>query len=265
VKVSTTSFGPPIWTSSGGSGTGVAVNGLTNDSSSSPLAPYYCRIAGGTMSASNEVLAYPFDRLGRCGQLVGGPANPWQVSSTAQATNSPSLSGISSIVGNLARTSVGSKGYAIYGWQLNGGNRVDNIKTIAGYQINLGPLGWETWGNAAHFRFDVDGVQGSDTAVNSFPGNPGGYVDIVVPPNDSSTHYLTVFCPALNDADLDNHIFDVRLTSQAFPTTPPAYYSNNSVGKYNRIYQFEFAGNVRLTISKPASAPRIGLQAIFLD
>jgi hypothetical protein len=267
VKVSTTSFGPPIRTSSGGSGTGVAINGLTNDSSFSPLAPYYCRIGGGTGSPSSEVIAYPFDRLGRSGQLVGGPAYPWQVSSVAQETNSPSLSGISSVVGNLARTSVGSKGYAIYGWQLNGGNRVDNIKTIDGYHINLGPLGWTTWGNAAHFRFDVDGVQGSATAVHVDPlkGDPNPYVDIVIPSPDSSVHYLTVFCPALNDPDSDNHIFDVRLTSQTAPLTPPAFYSNNSVGKYNRIYQFQFRGNVRLTISKPASAPRIGLQAIFLD
>ena len=218
------------------------------------------------MSVSNEVLAYPFDRLGRCGQLVGGPAYPWQVSSLGPSSNSPSLSGISSVVGNLARTSVGSKGFAIYGWQVNGGNRIDNINMPPGgqYQINLGPTGWTTWGSA-HFRFDIDGVQGSDNAVQLNQGEQSGYVDIVIPPNDSPVHYLTVFCPALNDADADNHIFDVRLTSQTVPTTPPAFYSNNSVGKYNRIYQFEFRGNARLTISKPSGAPGIGLQAIFLD
>ena len=216
------------------------------------------------MSVSNEVIAYPFDRLGRCGQLAGGPATPWQVSSAGLSTNppAPTLSGISSVVGNLARTSVGSNGYAIYGWQVKGGKRTDVINTRANFQITLGPTGWDTWGSA-HFRFDIDGQQGSDGAIDV---HDAGDVNIAVPPGDSSVHYLTVFCPALNDADIYNHRFSVTLTSQAVPTTPAATYSNDSVGKYNRIYQFQFIGNVKLTIARPSSDdPRIGLQALFLD
>ena len=264
LKVSTTSFGPPVQTFSGSFGTSHTFTGLTNDSSSSPLTPYYFRIAGGTMSVSNEVIAYPVDRLGRSGRLIGGPSTPWQVSSAGPQANTPSLSGISSVVGNLARTSVGSKGYAIYGWQYKGGIRQDEIRTSPNYNITLGPEGpesWVTWGDAAHFRFDIDGKEGSLTAIHA---NPSGYVDIVVPPGDSSVHYLTVFCPALNDADIDNHIFTVSLTSLTVPTTPAATYSNNSVGKYNGIYQFQFVGNVRLTITR-LGIPRVGLQAIFVD
>jgi|GEM_PF-713942 len=262
LTASTTSFGPAVQSYSNNTGTTHTFTGLTNDSSASSPAPYYFRIGGGSGTPSNEVLAYPFDRLGRCGQLVGGPAYPWQVSSVAQMTDSPSLSGISSVVGNLARTSVGSKGYAIYGWQMKEGNRVDNIKTIAGYQINLGSSGWVTWPLAAHFRFDVDGVQGSLSAVHA---NTTGDVSITVPTGDSSVHYLTVFCPALNDPDLANHKFTLTLASQSVPAPPPAVYSNNGLGNYNRIYQFEFTGNVTLTISRLAPDFRMGLQAIFVD
>ena len=264
LKLATTSFGPPGQSAAGTTGTSHTFTGLTNDSSSpsSSPRPYYIRISGGTSTVPNEVLSYPFDHLGRCGQLTGGPAYPWQVSSDGPLQGTPSLSGISSVVGNLALTSVGSKGYAIYGWQFKGGNRVDVINTTQGFNITLSPTGWTTWPDAAHFRFDIDGKEGSITAIHA---DNTGDVNIVVPPGDSSVHYLTVFCPALNDADEENHIFNLTLTSLTFPTTPPAIYSNSGLGKYNRIYQFEFIGNVKLTIARPQTSPRIGLQAIFLD
>ena len=83
-------------------------------------------------------------------------------------------------------------------------------------------------------------------------------------------HYPTVFCPAVGNDDVYNHVFDVKMTSQSAPATPPAIYSTNGLGNYNRIYQFEFIGDVTLTITKPARSQtatpyEATMQAIFLD
>jgi hypothetical protein len=167
-------------------------------------------------------------------------------------------------VGNLALTSIGSKGYVIYGFEIQETKRIDKSNLASGYHVELGN-GWTTVTNGSNSTFVEDGVTSADAGLRAASDPDGGTVSITVPPGDTSVHYLTVFSPAIGNADEANHVFKVKLASQAVPTHPPAIYSNNSLGKHNRIYQFEFIGNVTLTISKPPDAPTMALQAIFLD
>jgi hypothetical protein len=228
--------------------------------------PYYFVVSAQNSSVnSNQVQAWPFNVVGAAGRLRGGPpyrsdppfqgidSYPYRIDSTAVSQGLPALTGLSDVLGNLSRTSIGTNGYVIYGTPANS----DTVNVRAPFTVTK-TSGWINAQDLVHNRFYIDGQLGEDAGLKA---NPTGV--ITINGGGSSVHYLTVFCPSIV-ADPRN--LTLTLRSITTPSVPPAVVSLNELQDYpnNVIVQFEFTGNVTLTMDvSPGSSGCI--QAIFLD
>jgi hypothetical protein len=242
------------------------VPGLTNGT------PYYFVVsATGSSTNSNQVMAFPFSTIGIAGQLTGGLAgwqtyaSPYQVSSLAPSSGQPALGGLSDVLGNLTRTSIGTKGYVIYNF---GGGGADNGSTPVPFTTNSNVLtpfsvtvgsGWYNQAYYAGSRFLVDSSLGKDSSLN-LHSNISGSINISV--SDTATHYLTVFCP---DLLASKRAFTIKMTPLG-QSSPVASFPvvNESYGE-NHIFQFVFVGSVTLSIDNGNADGGACLQALFFD
>lgn len=218
---------------------------------------------------SNEVAAVAFTTVSGVGFSTGGPSVPLAVTSTGVLRNQPALAGLSQTLGNLLLTSLGTHGYAIFDWGGvdASGNGADSVNLAPGFTVTKG-ANWQQRGSFMANRFTVDGKRGQDAAMYVAPAS---MATIAITPSDAGVHYLTVFCPSATDNA--PHTFTVSL-SPVGQSSPAATYTvdDAAVEGDNHIFQFEFKGNVTLTVNSLAKNPGTdantvlgSLQAIFLD
>lgn len=264
VKRSTTSGGPyaTIFTTTS---TSYTVPGLTNGT------PYYFVVsASGAQINSNQVQAFPFNVVGKAGQLTGGAETPFQVNSTAPMSGQPALVGLSDVFGNLAHTNVGTKGYVVYNWSPTNRPPDDNSlpvpfttnsNLLSPFSATVGS-GWFNQSRFVSNRFTIDGVVGADCALNLHNGF-SGVINISV--SDTATHYLTVFCPPVF-ADQRQFTIKIKPVGQNSPVASYTVDEPQGSGE-NHILQFVFSGNITLSIENVSGFyGNAGcLQAILFD
>lgn len=234
-------------------------------------ASYFVVSAAGSTINSNEVVAYGFSgQVGIAGEFKGGPIYPWQVSSSGPLLNSPALAGISNILGNLSRTSIGSKGYAVYNWRyktpasyppvLASGNTINTDNFVSGFSASLS----NNWiiPYQVSTNFVIDGQQGTTTSIAA-PTGSSAAIAITVPQGDTSIHYLTIFSPSSGISQTQSSTFTLAPTGN--PTGVSYSINEPSTQAQNHIFQFEFVGTVTLTVTNSGGFGDGEGQAIFLD
>lgn len=246
-------------------GAGVSGTSFTTSIGNGIRRYYIVSATNNDATPSNEVSAVAFNTVEKTGQLTGGPLTPWQVASSGVFSAQPALHGISSVLGNLIRNAIGTSGYVIYNWGGvdTNGNGVDAKNLAAGISVTKGG-NWQNQANGMMNRFTIDGKLGEDGALFVDPAVTGT-VDIGV--SDTNTHYVTVFCPTL--ADGNPHAFTVQLKPRD-SSSPVATYTVNDLYRSgdNHIFQFEFKGNVTLSVTNiglNSNTVTNSLQAIFID
>jgi hypothetical protein len=218
---------------------------------------YFVVSATGSAVNSTEVEAWPFKTVGNAGSFKGGPffnhyvpLYPFYVDSSAPASGKAALAGLSNVLGTLTRTNIGTKGYVIY----DGTSVYNTVQSP--FTVTQGS-GWVNVTQAIQNQFVISGNASADGGLKA---TSSGTITVTTG-GDSGVHYLSVFCPALS---ADPRTFALTLTPTGLSTPIATYPVNEPLGSSdNLIFQFEFTGNVTLTLTPTGGSGC--LQAIFID